>query len=142
MGHSVSSDIQLNVRCVSALDQLPKNISKCTMDKRFATGELDQLYAFGMLGNLFKDDLLPSVNRRSVLPAEPCRMDLVRSNSRTEHRRTHPAFQVAVIAEPKMQRRRERHFAATVETALRLFQKLVVSRDVQSPGERGVHTLT
>src|ERR1700751_2935972 len=105
MGHSVSSNIQLNVRCVSALDQLPKNISKRTMDKRLATGELDQLYAFGMLGNLFKDGLLPSVNRRSVLPTEPCRMNWVRSDSRTEHRSTHPAFQVAVIAEPKVQAR-------------------------------------
>src|ERR1700740_2527817 len=118
MGHSVSGDIQLNVRCVSALDQLPKNISKRAMDKRFSTGELDQLYAFGMLGNLFKDGLLPSVNRRSVLPAEPCRVDLVRSNSRTEHRRTHPAFQVAVIAQPKVQARWERHIAATIETPL------------------------
>jgi hypothetical protein len=47
-----------------------------------------------------------------------------------------------MIAKPKMQRRWERHIAATVETVLCPLQKLFVSRGVQSAGERGVHNLT
>src|SRR5260370_33995467 len=131
MGHSVARDIQLNVRRVPGFDQLPKNVSKSRMDERLAAGELDQLDVFGMLENLFKDVLLPSVNRRAFRSTEPCRMHCVRSNSRTEHRRTHPAFQIAMIAKPKMQRRWERHIVGTIQTVLCPFHKPFVSSGVQ-----------